>query len=331
MSHAHAPELGSAAAKALGDAASMHLEISHDTSYTYAQPVAQSHHIAHLRPLQDAAQTLLDFRLSVQPQPASWRDSVDSFGNACLHFALSQAHRELRVQAFSHVRVTQRFAGLRPQASPPWDLLRERLRYVACAPFDPAVEFVQPSPFVPRVEALRAYARAAFKPGQPVAEAALELMQRIHQDFEYRSQSTEVDTPVALAFEQRIGVCQDFAHVMIGACRMLGVPARYVSGYLLTQLADEGPALVGADASHAWVQVYAPGTPGVPGDGWLDLDPTNNRVPGLEHVRLAVGRDFGDVTPLRGVIRGGGQHTLSVGVTTRRIPHAGRAGPVVAM
>jgi transglutaminase-like putative cysteine protease len=142
-------------------------------------------------------------------------------------------------------------------------------------------------------------------------------MQRVHRDFEYRAQSTQVDTPLEKAFAQRSGVCQDFAQVMIGACRMLGVPARYVSGYLLTQAPGGGDKLVGADASHAWVQVYVPGTPGVPDDGWLDLDPTNNRLAGLEHVRLAVGRDFADVTPLRGVVRGGGKHTLSVGVTTR--------------
>ena len=116
----------------------------------------------------------------------------------------------------------------------------------------------------------------------------------------------------------------DFAHLMAGAMRMLGLPVRYVSGYLLTQPPEGGPALVGADASHAWVQVYCPGTPGVPTDGWLDLDPTNDLVPGTGHVRVAVGRDFGDVTPLRGVIRGGGRHTLSVGVTTRVV------GPVVA-
>jgi transglutaminase-like putative cysteine protease len=161
-----------------------------------------------------------------------------------------------------------------------------------------------------------------------VAEGAVELMQRIHADFSYRSRSTDVDTPVAEAFERRIGVCQDFAHVMIGALRMLGLPARYVSGYLLTHAAD-GHALVGADASHAWVQLYAPGTPGLPDDGWLDLDPTNDTIPATDHVRVAVGRDYGDVAPLRGVIRGGGRHTLVVGVTTRRHDHPA-AGPVVA-
>jgi transglutaminase-like putative cysteine protease len=155
-----------------------------------------------------------------------------------------------------------------------------------------------------------------------VAAAAIELMHRIHADFVYESASTEVDTPLTQVLEQRRGVCQDFAHLMAGVLRMHGLPARYVSGYLLTHAplgeANAGQAMQGADASHAWVQVWCPGTPGVPGDGWLDLDPTNNLVPATAHIRVAVGRDFGDVTPLRGVIRGGGgHHTLAVAVRTR--------------
>ena len=306
------------------------LEVVHDTTYRYAQPVAQSHHIAYLKPASDAAQVLQDFSLVVQPEPASWRDGVDSFGNASLHFALTKPHRELQVRAFSRVRTRPRFVLLDAAASPAWEAVRDRLRYVARAPFDAAVEFVQPSPYVPRLDVLRAYAREAFMPGRPLAQAAIDLMRCVHGDFAYRSDSTQVDTPLAQAFEQRAGVCQDFAHVMIGACRMLGLAARYVSGYLLTCSADGVQPLVGADASHAWVQVYAPGTPGLPADGWLDLDPTNDRIPGAEHVRLAVGRDYGDVTPLRGVIRGGGQHTLAVAVTTRRLPADASAGPVVA-
>jgi transglutaminase-like putative cysteine protease len=153
----------------------------------------------------------------------------------------------------------------------------------------------------------------------------LELMQRLHEDIAYKSQSTQIDTPLAQAFAQRRGVCQDFAHLMAGAMRMWGLPVRYVSGYLLTNAPEDDAVMLGADASHAWVQVWCPGTPGVPEDGWLDLDPTNNLVPGSGHVRVAVGRDFGDVTPLRGVIRGGGgHHVLTVGVSTRRV------GPVVA-
>jgi transglutaminase-like putative cysteine protease len=153
-------------------------------------------------------------------------------------------------------------------------------------------------------------------------------MQCIHADFRYESHSTDIDTPLDTVLRERRGVCQDFAHLMAGVLRMRGLPARYVSGYLLTRAPDgdagAGREMQGADASHAWVQVWCPGTAGVPasgaGAGWLDLDPTNNVVPGSGHVRVAVGRDFGDVTPLRGVIRGGGHHRLTVGVTTRAFP-----------
>ncbi|MFM7704142.1 MAG: transglutaminase N-terminal domain-containing protein [Rubrivivax sp.] len=305
------------------------LEVVHETRYDYGAPVSLAHHLAHLRPLADPAQAVHAHTLDVEPPPAHRREGQDAFGNARLHFTLAQPHRTLVVRATSRVAVRPRHAALRAGASPAWDTLAERLRYVAGAPFEPAVAFAQPSPYVPRMEALLAWARPAFPPGRPVAQAALALMHRLHAEFRYESRSTQVDTPLAQAFVQRRGVCQDFAHLLIGALRRLGLPARYVSGYLRTD-APQGVALVGADASHAWVQVWAPGTPGVPEDGWLDMDPTNDTVPGADHVRLAVGRDYGDVAPLRGVIRGGGRHVLTVGVTTRLVAPADAAGPGVA-
>ena len=299
-----------------GDPGPVELDVLHETCYEYEAPVSLAHHLAYLRPLTDAHQVLITYALDLDPAPAQCRDGTDVFGNACSHFTLQQAHRVLRVRAHSRLRVSPRFGLLQPEAAPDWRRVRDRLRYVARAPFDPAVEFVQPSPYVPRLEALREFALPSFPPDRPVAEAALDLMHRIHADFRYEARSTEIDTPLEEAFTQRRGVCQDFAHLMAGSLRMLGLPARYVSGYLRTSSGDD-PVFVGADASHAWVQIYAPGTPGVPADGWLDLDPTNDLVPASGHVRLAVGRDYGDVAPLRGVIRGGGHHRLTVGVTTR--------------
>jgi len=300
------------------------LEVVHETRYDYAAPVTLAHHLAHLQPLDDAGQRALSFELAIDPPSEPPRRGLDAFGNAQCHFSIVRAHERLTVRATSRVRLTPRFGLLRPETSPPWDALVERLRYVARAPFVPAVEFALPSPFVPRLEALRDYAAVSFPTGRPVAEAAIELMRRVHTEFAYESRSTEIDTPLEQAFAQRRGVCQDFAHLTAGALRMLGLPARYVSGYLLTGGAEDDASLLGADASHAWVQVWCPGTDGVP-DSWLGLDPTNNVIPGSGHVRVAVGRDFGDVTPLRGVIRGGGgRHTLAVAVTTRRV------GPVVA-
>jgi transglutaminase-like putative cysteine protease len=305
------------------------LEILHETRYDYAAPVSLAHHLAHLRPLADAAQVVLAHAVQIDPAPAHRREGTDAFGNGCLHFMLAQPHRALVVRATSVVAVAPRFAALRPDASAPWDELVARLRYVARGPFEPAVAFAQPSPYVPRLEALQAWAQPSFPAGRPVAQAAQDLMHRLHAEFRYEARSTQVDTPLAQAFAQRSGVCQDFAHLLAGALRMLGLPARYVSGYLRTEATD-GVPLVGADASHAWVQVWAPGTPGVPADGWLDLDPTNDLVPGADHVRLATGRDYGDVAPLRGVIRGGGRHALTVGVTTRPVRPAAAAGPGVA-
>ncbi len=304
------------------------IEIVHDTGYGYASPVSLAHHLAHLQPVHDEHQQLLDFQLDITPQPVQRRDSVDALGNLQCHFSLAQQHTQLRVRATSRVRVQARFDALSPDTAPAWDEVARSLNYVAGAPLQPAVEFVQPSPYVPRLPELRDYAAPLLPPGRPLAQAALALMHQLHADFRYESHSTDIDTPLLRAFAQRRGVCQDFAHLLAGALRMWGLPARYVSGYLLTSAPDSGVPLLGADASHAWVQVWCPGTAGVPdsgpGAGWLDLDPTNNQVPGAGHVRVAVGRDFGDVTPLRGVIRGGGQHTLRVAVNTRE------TGPLVA-
>jgi transglutaminase-like putative cysteine protease len=300
----------------------MQLEVQHQTYYRYASPVALAHHVAYLQPLHDKHQQLQSFEMHIEPAATHRHDSRDMLGNAVRSFSLARAHEELSVRATSRVQLRPRFAALDASASPPWDALAQSLRYVAGARFEPAVEFVMPSPFVPRLAELRGYAAASFAPGRPAAAAALHLMQRLHSDWTYESRSTEVDTPLAQVFAQRRGVCQDFAHLMIGALRLFGLPARYVSGYLLTQAPEDGALMLGADASHAWVQLWCPSTPGVPGpsgESWLDLDPTNNTVPGSGHVRLAVGRDFGDVTPLRGVIRGGGRHTLEVAVATRRL------------
>ena len=310
---------------AVSPQAALLLEVQHDTHYRYAAPVSLAHHLAHLQPLQDEHQTLLAFNLDIEPAPE--RQTQASLPqNACSEpvqrfFSLLQPHRHLRVRSSSRVRVAPRFHGLQAQHSPPWDELAAGLRYGAALPYQSAVQYADPSPYVPRLPALRSYAAPSFAAGVPVAQGALALMQRIHADFKYEPDSTDIDTPLAQLLQHRRGVCQDFAHLMIGALRMLGLPARYVSGYLLTQPPEGGPALLGADATHAWVQLWCPSTTGIPetGDaaGWLDLDPTNNRVPGAGHVRLAMGRDYGDVTPLRGVIRGGGKHSLFVGVSTR--------------
>lgn len=302
----------------------LQLEVRHETLYRYAAPVSLAHHLAHLRPIDDAGQRLHAHTLEVEPPPSHRLDSADAWGNRQCHFGIVAPHDALRVVASSRLSLAPRFARLQAAGSPTVAELAGRLRYVARAAFEPALEFVLPSPYVPRLPALREYGAALLQPGRPAAEAALALMQRIHAEFRYESRSTEIDTPLAQVMLQRRGVCQDFAHLLIGVLRAHGLAARYVSGYLLTHAPagddNGGAAMLGADASHAWVQLWCPGTPGVPADGWLGLDPTNNCVPATGHVRVATGRDFGDVTPLRGVIRGGGAHTLAVGVSTRLVP-----------
>jgi transglutaminase-like putative cysteine protease len=297
------------------------LEVRHVTVYRYAAPVELAHHLAHLRPRDSDTQALEAFQMEVLPQPIHEASSSDWLGNHRTCFTVNLPHHELEVRSHSRVRVAPS-PPLNAEASAPWEDVRAQLRYAAGRAWEPANEFVHASSFVPLLPALREWAAPAFTPGRPVARVGLELMARMHADFRYCHASTDVDTPLADALERREGVCQDFAHLLIGALRSMGLAARYVSGYLLTTSPDGGATSapwLGADASHAWAAVWCPMQDGSP-PRWLELDPTNNVVPSAGHVRLAVGRDYGDVTPLRGVIRGGGEHRLEVRVCTQELP-----------
>ena len=289
--------------------AGQRLRVVHETTYRYAPRVDVAYHLACLVPQSGHAQRVEHAELSIEPEPAQQTTSHDAFGNLRTWFALFAPHDVLRVRACSYVHVTPRFDDLDAEQSVRWDQVRRALRYRAKAPFWPATDFLYASPFVPILDALRDYAAPSFAPGQRLIAGALDLMRRIHADFEYKPASTLISMPLAEVFALRKGVCQDFAHVMIGCLRALGLPAAYVSGYLLTRPPPGAPRLLGADASHAWVSVWCPQM------GWVDLDPTNDVVIGPAHVTLAVGRDFGDVTPLRGVIRGGAEHTMRVAVS----------------
>ena len=296
----------------------MLLRVIHETAYDYVPAVKTAQHVSHLKPRHDALQQVLSHRLTVTPAPAQQTENSDVYGNTRAFFSLSGAHKDLSVVAESVVS-TQ--AAERPAPSLPWEAVRERMRYHRSAAWDPASEFVFASPYVPRHEHFLAYARPCFTPGRPLWAAARALMQRIHEDFVYETQATDISTPALEALEMRKGVCQDFAHIMLGCLRSLGLPARYVSGYLLTEPPPGKPRLVGSDASHAWVSVYLPQEDGSPG-AWAELDPTNDRMPGEDYVRLATGRDYSDVSPIRGVIHGGAHHTLSVAVTVAPIEPA---------
>lgn len=312
------------------------LQVEHVTRYHYAAPVDLAQHEAFLRPIEDDFQQVETFEMGVEPEPLHHSTGRDRYGNTRTFFTVSGAHRQLNVWARSRVRALPRNHEARLSGTLPWEEVAARLRYAARAAYEPASEFAVASPYVPRLAELFEFANESLLPGRPIGLCAVELMHRIHRDFTYQSASTTIDTPLSTVMKERRGVCQDFAHLMIGALRMHGLAARYVSGYLLTTppgATDEqadgeealvaaaagvgAPRFIGADASHAWVSVWCPLAAG--DSFWLELDPTNDMLPATDHVRLAYGRDFGDVTPLRGVIRGGGDHVLEVGVKTERV------------
>lgn len=296
----------------------MKLQITHQTRYDYLPAVETAQHMAYLQPVSNRYQQLLSHSLLISPTPAQMTQTLDVFGNPRCIFSLQTPHTQLDVLALSLVATRARAL---PFSSISWEQTREQFRYRSGSPYDAATEFVFASPFCPRRSEFEDYARPSFVPGVSVLAAAQDLMQRIHTDFVYESQSTQINTPALQALKQRKGVCQDFAHIMIACLRGMGVAARYVSGYVLTQPAPGTVKLKGSDASHAWVAVYAPDLP--PGQRWCDFDPTNRRCgwhsPGEDYATLAIGRDFSDVSPLRGVIHGGASHTLTVGVTVEAV------------
>jgi transglutaminase-like putative cysteine protease len=296
----------------------MLLHVLHETRYRYRPVVENAHHMAHLKPAHTQGQSLLEHTLQVEPKPVRQYESVDVYGNTRSYFSLHSAHDRLKVVANSLVLTAAPLPLNLAALTMPWDQVRDQFRYRAAAPYDSAAEFLSASPYVPRHAAFADFAAPSFQPGRPLPEAAQDLMHRLHQHMRYESESTEINTPALDALRQGKGVCQDFSHILIACLRAMGLPARYVSGYLLTQPPPGQPRLVGSDASHAWASVYCPGAVGSPGQ-WLDLDATNNRAPGEDYVRLAMGRDFLDVSPLRGVIRGGADHVLHVAVTVEPV------------
>lgn len=283
--------------------------IEHDTRYEYGAPVATSQHIACLRPRETSGQHLLWHRLGVEPEPADRTTRVDYFGNIAERFSILRPHRELVVRARSLVerRVVSPDRPLHD--STPWEAVRDALVYRKGVPGRWESEYVFPSPFVGVIEPSRAYAAASFVPGRPLLDAAVDLMHRMYEDFTFDPEATTVTTPVSRVLEERRGVCQDLAHVMISCLRSQGLPARYVSGYVLTDPPPGQERLLGADASHAWVSVHCPGV------GWMDLDPTNDILPDSRHVVIGWGRDYGDVCPLHGVFVGAADHLLEIGVS----------------
>ncbi|MES2509405.1 MAG: transglutaminase family protein [Pseudomonadota bacterium] len=298
----------------------MLLHVVHETHYLYTPAVENAHHVVHLKPIDHASQVLQSHKLRISPTPAQQRDVPDVYGNYRTFFSLQTSHDSLSVVADSIVETSPVQAPDFGGPAPSWEQVRDQFRYSAGAAWNGASEFLFASPYVPRDDAFVQFARPSFTPGRPLPEAAHDLMERIHSGMVYESNSTEVSTPALVALRQGKGVCQDFAHIMVACCRAMGLPARYVSGYMLTKPPPGMPRLIGSDASHAWASVYCPGAAGSNAAGhWLDFDPTNDRPPGEDYVTLATGRDFLDVSPMRGVIRGGARHVLDVAVTVEPV------------
>jgi transglutaminase-like putative cysteine protease len=288
--------------------------VEHETRYAYTAPVTQSWQLARLTPRLLAWQRLWSHALQVDPLPDEREEVPDSFGNTVTHFSLHGAHRGLRVRMKSLVEV-----GERPPLDTDLSLSCEQVREQLRTSHDLLpLQMNEATALLPLSGAARAYAQSSFAPGRNWLEAVTELMQRIHEDFEFDPETTTVSTSVDEVLHQRSGVCQDFAHLMLACLRGHGLPARYVSGYLLTDPPPGQPRLMGVDASHAWVAAYSPQ------HGWVEFDPTNKQLADNRYITLAWGADFADVVPLRGVILGGGQQTMQVSVSVLPIdPYGG--------
>ena len=286
----------------------MQYRITHKTTWTYERPVTVCHYTARLEPRTLPQQSCPWHDLHIHPQPTEKATRCDYFGNSSVYFEIEGSHESLEITAQSLVRL-QQSAPVDSRATPAWELVRDACLADQLTPTAVAGELCFASPLIPVDSVFAAYAKPSFPPGRPILEGVKDLNRRIFKDFAFDPTATDFATPVAKVLQQRRGVCQDFAQVMIACFRSLGLPARYVSGYLETLPPPGQPKLVGADASHAWVSVYC-------GDevGWTDADPTNNVLPGSRHITLAWGRDFGDVSPLRGITIGAGEQVLQVSV-----------------
>jgi len=305
--------------------------ITHSTVYHYSQPVDLCQNEARLQPRDFWRQQCQSSRFEISPEPSDFHEYIDFFGNRITYFAIQQSHKRLMVTAKSEVTVYPRQSRDDLANGLSWEQVRHQLQEIPGQTqlqsqlqsqtqqqdfYDElldAKQYLLDSPMVMTSAELANYAQSSFQPNRPLVQVVADLMQRIHVDFTYDPSFTTIATPLSDVLHFRRGVCQDFSHLAIGCLRSFGIAARYISGYVETQPELGRQRLVGADASHAWFAVY------VPGSGWLEFDPTNNKLPFDQHITLAWGRDYSDVTPLKGIAFGGGQHSLSVSVDVLRL------------
>lgn len=283
-------------------------QLRHSTIYQYASSVHEADHLIRLTPRNLPFQRCLKHELKISPSAQYTTSHIDYFGNPCTKLVLNEVHDSFEITAHSEVAVAMPYSP-NPGETPSWEAVRARLLTDRGSAGLDALEFTFPSPLIDPQPEMVDYALASFTPGRPILEASLDLTERIFREFVFDPTATSVATPMSEVVKTRRGVCQDFAHFQIGCLRSIGLAARYVSGYLETDPPPGGVKMIGADASHAWVGVFCPGL------GWFELDPTNGILPSFRHIRIGWGRDYDDISPVRGVIHGGGNsHQLIVGV-----------------
>lgn len=301
----------------------MKYKIVHSTHYHYSQSVSLCHSLAHLQPRELNGQFCQSSVLEIFPKPVDYQERYDYFGNRVVYFAIQQPHTELIVTAHNDVEVRPTECQSDLASMDSWETVLQQIQAPALSSEDSVIANIDACLFSLDSELsassadLERYATPSFKPGRSLLEVATDLTQRIYHDFSFDPSFTTISTPLAQVLNHKRGVCQDFAHLAIACFRCFGLPARYVSGYIETAPPPGQKKLSGSDESHAWFSVYQPGI------GWFDFDPTNNCRPDEQHVTIAWGRDYSDVTPLKGLAIGGNKHDVSVSVDVVRTENAG--------
>jgi len=291
----------------------MNYRVVHITEYNYSGSVGLCHNEARLKPRNLPYQTCISSHITVSPEPLDFHERLDFFGNTISYFSIQQPHGKLTITATSEVAISPERDLFETGNNIPWEMVVQRLQDNRTPEILDALQYTLDSPMVESNTKLAEYAQQSLLPGVPLLQAVNNLMQRIFTDFTYDPEFSNIATPLTDVLEHRRGVCQDFAHLAIACLRSQGLAARYVSGYIETLPLPGKVKLVGADASHAWFSVFLPDA------GWVDFDPTNNQMPMDRHITVAWGRDFNDVTPLKGIAFGGGQHKLEVSVDVKNL------------
>lgn len=294
----------------MADSTRMKYSIDHKTSYQYVAPVVQSHHVLHLSPRKVPHQKILGHSLIIEPAPASRKDYLDFNGNPASIIIIEQEHAHIKFHTHSEIELLHQIPQSQPQ-SPGWEEVSTALKQSLDLEL---LKFTGHSRHAIFDQEILNYAITSFPPKRPVDDAVMELTGRIFTDFTFDSTATDVSTSITEVMKMKRGVCQDFAHLQIACLRAMGLAARYVSGYILTRPPEGQKKLAGTDATHAWVSVWLG-----PALGWVDYDPTNNLIPTTEHITFAYGVDYDDVSPIGGVLIGGGKHSVAVSVDVRQL------------